>query len=96
MNSRRTLRQGFVNRETTQVQLGQTHNPNAVPALEFAMASNGAQNAFTAQNVLTAMLTMRSHEAEKKKAAMDYLTKFQKSVRISLIEHPRRTIYVWS
>ncbi|KAH8884850.1 exportin 1-like protein [Thozetella sp. PMI_491] len=43
------------------------------------MASNGAQDAFAAQNVLAAMLTMRSSEAAKKKAAMDYLTRFQKS-----------------
>ena len=44
------------------------------------MATGGVQEAFTAENVLTAMLTMRGSAADKKKVAMDYLAKFQKSV----------------
>ena len=44
------------------------------------MATGGVQEVFTAEHVLTAMLTMRGSAADKKKVAMDYLAKFQKSV----------------
>jgi transportin-3 len=44
------------------------------------MASNGPQETFAVPNVLAAMLTMRSGDAEKKKVAVDYLGRFQKSV----------------
>lgn len=44
------------------------------------MATNGSQEGFTPQNILTAMITMRGGDASKKKAAMDFLGKFQKSV----------------
>lgn len=44
------------------------------------MASNGAADGFSTPNVLQAMLTMRSGDSGSKKAAMDYLQKFQKSV----------------
>lgn len=44
------------------------------------MASNGAQEAFTVPNVLAAMLAMRGGDQEKKKAAVDYLGRYQKSV----------------
>lgn len=44
------------------------------------MASNGAADGFTTPNVLQAMLTMRSGDSSTKKAAMDYLQNFQKSV----------------
>ncbi|KAK3319342.1 armadillo-type protein [Apodospora peruviana] len=43
------------------------------------MASNGVQEVFTVPNILTAMQTMRSGDTHKKKVAMDYLGKFQKS-----------------
>ncbi|KAK0714658.1 armadillo-type protein [Lasiosphaeris hirsuta] len=43
------------------------------------MASNGVHGDFTVPTVLQAMLTMRSGDTDKKKAAMDYLSKFQKS-----------------
>lgn len=46
------------------------------------MASNGVQEVFTVPNILAAMQTMRSGDTEKKKVAMDYLGKFQKSVRL--------------
>ncbi len=46
------------------------------------MATGGVPEVFTAENVLTAMLTMRGSAADKKKVAMDYLAKFQKSVSI--------------
>lgn len=45
------------------------------------MATPGAQDVFTPDNILQAMLTMRSPDREKKKVAMEYLDKFQKSVR---------------
>jgi hypothetical protein len=45
------------------------------------MASNGAAEVMSADVVLQAMATMRSRDVEKKKAAMDYLQTFQKSVR---------------
>lgn len=48
------------------------------------MASNGAADGFTTPNVLQAMLTMRSGDSSTKKAAMDYLQKFQKSVSCAL------------
>lgn len=44
------------------------------------MASNGSHETFAVPNVLAAMLTMRSGDNEKKKAAVDYLGRFQKSV----------------
>ncbi|KAM7199905.1 Armadillo-type fold [Naviculisporaceae sp. PSN 640] len=43
------------------------------------MASNGVQEVFTVPNILTAMHTMKSGDSDKKKVAMDYLGKFQKS-----------------
>ncbi|KAK3936279.1 armadillo-type protein [Diplogelasinospora grovesii] len=43
------------------------------------MASNGVTDSFTVPTVLAAMLTMRSGDSDKKKAAMDYLGRFQKS-----------------
>lgn len=46
------------------------------------MASNGAQEAFAVPSVLAAMLTMRSGDTDKKKVAVDYLGKFQKSVSL--------------
>lgn len=48
------------------------------------MASNGAVDGFTTPNILQAMLTMRSGDSTNKKAAMDYLQKFQKSVSCAL------------
>jgi hypothetical protein len=45
-----------------------------------AMASNGPQETFAVPNVLAAMLTMRSTDTDKKKVAVDYLGRFQKSV----------------
>lgn len=45
------------------------------------MAANGAPHSFAPDTILAAMATMRGGEAEKKKVAMDYLGKFQKSVR---------------
>lgn len=45
------------------------------------MASNGAAEVMSADVVLQAMITMRSGDVNKKKAAMDYLQTFQKSVR---------------
>ena len=56
------------------------------------MATNGAQDVFTPENVLAAMATMRGGDSDKKKVAMDYLGKFQKTVRCnarSLCELPR-------
>lgn len=44
------------------------------------MASNAPQDSFAVPNVLAAMLTMRSSDADKKKVAVDYLGRFQKSV----------------
>lgn len=44
------------------------------------MAANGSAGSFAPDTILAAMTTMRGGEPEKKKAAMDYLTKFQKSV----------------
>lgn len=44
------------------------------------MASNGPQETFTVPSVLAAMLTMRSGDNDKKKVAVDYLGRFQKSV----------------
>jgi hypothetical protein len=46
------------------------------------MASNGSAGSFTTQNVLEAIGTLRGGDADKKKIAMDYLGKFQKSVPI--------------
>ncbi|KAL1841979.1 hypothetical protein VTJ49DRAFT_6222 [Mycothermus thermophilus] len=43
------------------------------------MASNGPPETFAVSNVLSAMLTMRSGDTDKKKAAVDYLARFQKS-----------------
>lgn len=51
------------------------------------MASNGPET-FAVSNVLAAMLTMRSGDTEKKKAAVDYLARFQKSVRLLLPPAP--------
>jgi len=48
------------------------------------MATNGAHAPFTPQNVLAGMVTMRGGDSSKKEAAMDYLFKFQKSVRTNL------------
>jgi hypothetical protein len=47
----------------------------------LVMASTGAQETFPVPSVLAAMLTMRTGDAEKKKAAVDFLARFQKSVR---------------
>ncbi|KAI6359666.1 hypothetical protein MCOR25_006993 [Pyricularia grisea] len=44
------------------------------------MATPGAQDVFTPDNILQAMSTMRSPDREKKKVAMEYLDKFQKSM----------------
>lgn len=44
------------------------------------MATNGSPDSFSPETILAAMATMRGGEAGKKKAAMDYLSKFQKSV----------------
>lgn len=44
------------------------------------MASNGGPDSFAPETILAAMTTMRGGEPDKKKAAMDYLGKFQKSV----------------
>lgn len=48
------------------------------------MASNGGPESFDPETILAAMTTMRGGEPDKKKAAMDYLGKFQKSVGNSL------------
>lgn len=45
------------------------------------MASNGGPDSFAPETILAALTTMRGGEPDKKKAAMDYLGKFQKSVR---------------
>lgn len=47
------------------------------------MASNGGHDSFAPETILAALTTMRGGEPDKKKAAMDYLGKFQKSVRTS-------------
>jgi len=54
------------------------------------MASNGALADFSVANTLAAMETMRLGDAEKKKVAMDYLAKFQKSASLPPIfpEYP--------
>lgn len=52
------------------------------------MASNGTQETFAVPNVLAAMLTMRSGDNDKKKVAVDYLGRFQKSVSPTLSELP--------
>ena len=57
------------------------------------MASNGAADSFTTPNVLQAMLTMRSGDSSGKKAAMDYLQKFQKSVSCALALPT--SVYLW-
>lgn len=44
------------------------------------MASNGVQETFTVPNVLAAMSAMRGGDNDKKKVAVDYLGRFQKSV----------------
>lgn len=44
------------------------------------MASNGAQAAFPPEQVLEAMLTMRSNDVDRKKKAHKFLEEFQKSV----------------
>lgn len=44
------------------------------------MATNGPPDSFAPDTILAAMATMRGGDAGKKKAAMDYLGKFQKSV----------------
>ncbi|KAJ0118129.1 hypothetical protein N8I77_000593 [Diaporthe amygdali] len=43
------------------------------------MAANGSSDSFAPDTILAAMTTMRGGEPDKKKVAMDYLTKFQKS-----------------
>lgn len=43
------------------------------------MASNGAQAAFPPEQVLEAMLTMRSNDVDRKKKAHKFLEEFQKS-----------------
>ncbi|KAJ4294832.1 Nuclear import receptor [Collariella sp. IMI 366227] len=43
------------------------------------MPSNGVQESFAVPNVLAAMQTMRSSDNDKKKVAVDYLGRFQKS-----------------
>lgn len=48
------------------------------------MASNGAQAAYTPENVLAAVVAMRGTEREAKKQAHEYLERFQKSVRREL------------
>lgn len=58
------------------------------------MAANGSSDSFAPDTILAAMTTMRGGEPDKKKVAMDYLTKFQKSVgtarrRYMLFEMPR-------
>lgn len=53
------------------------------------MAANGSSDSFAPDTILAAMTTMRGGEPDKKKAAMDYLTKFQKSVGTAL----RHTLY---
>lgn len=55
------------------------------------MASNGALADFSVANTLAAMDTMRLGDAEKKKVAMDYLSKFQKSASLPppVPAHPR-------
>lgn len=45
------------------------------------MASNGVQADFSLPTVLAAVSTMQSTDTTKKKAATDFLAKFQKSVR---------------
>jgi hypothetical protein len=45
------------------------------------MATAATQISVSPETVLAAMVTMRGPESSKKKVAMDYLTKFQKSVR---------------
>lgn len=44
------------------------------------MASSTPQEGFEVQTVLAAMLAMRGGENEKKKVAVEYLGRFQKSV----------------
>lgn len=44
------------------------------------MAANGSQQAFTPEDVLQAMVTMRGGDTDKKKRAHEYLEGFQKSV----------------
>jgi hypothetical protein len=44
------------------------------------MASHGAAETMSPDTVLAAMATMRGGDANRKKAAMDYLSTFQKSV----------------
>jgi hypothetical protein len=44
------------------------------------MASAATQVPVSPETVLAAMVTMRGSDSSKKKAAMDYLTNFQKSV----------------
>lgn len=48
------------------------------------MATNGAPDSFAPDTILAAMTTMRDGSPDKKKAAMDYLGRFQKSVRTVL------------
>lgn len=45
------------------------------------MASDVAQAAFPPDQVLEAMLTMRSNDSDRKKKAHKFLEEFQKSVR---------------
>jgi hypothetical protein len=54
-----------------------------------AMASNGVPGDFSVANVLAAMSTMKATDSGKKQAAMDYLGKFQKSVRSALSRRPQ-------
>jgi transportin-3 len=49
------------------------------------MSSNGVQDAFTPSHVLAAVRTMRTGEKETKTKAHEYLERFQKSVRQTLL-----------
>ena len=85
-NHHRHRQEGYIPhlQQTAFESCNDTVAPESLPSCPlqtaFAMATGGVQEAFTADNVLTAMLTMRGSAADKKKVAMDYLAKFQKSV----------------
>lgn len=64
--------------------LSTTYRPLLHLSQTAIMASNGSNDAFTPDTVLAAMTTMRGGEPDKKKVAMDYLSRFQKSVRTAL------------
>lgn len=57
------------------------------------MATNGTPDSFSPETILAAMTTMRGGEAGKKKAAMDYLSKFQKSVWRFSHHQPQSTYF---